>query len=46
MAEKIVESKESTTPDSDAKAVAQAKEYAEAKKQEMRRRMSAFSDCC
>ena len=29
----------------DAKAVEQSKEFSEAKKEEMRRRMAAFSDC-
>ena len=29
----------------DAKAVEQSKEFLEAKKEEMRRRMAAFSDC-
>jgi hypothetical protein len=46
MTDKVVESKKSTKPVADTKAVKQSKEYAEAKKQEMRRRMAAFSDCC
>jgi hypothetical protein len=45
MTDKVVESKQQTKP-VDTKAVKESKEYAEAKKQEMRRRMAAFSDCC
>ena len=46
MTDKVVESKQPTKSVADTKAVKQSKEYAEAKKQEMRRRMAAISDCC